>query len=111
MTHNQPSPAPACDLPNLYNGKVEIEAARLTGPLYFNFSRAPLLTGKINIDDAIISLSQKKGGNEKKLPLRLDLSINLNKNVYAILGDVNTLDLSNIFMNLEMIGQELKIIK
>ncbi|OGB88143.1 hypothetical protein A3H38_02725 [candidate division WOR-1 bacterium RIFCSPLOWO2_02_FULL_46_20] len=97
------------DLPNLYNGKVEIEAARLTGPLYFNFSRAPLLTGKINIDDAIISLSQKKGGNEKKLPLRLDLSINLNKNVYAIMGDVNTLDLSNIFMNLEMIGQELKI--
>ena len=95
--------------PNLYIGSLQIAQLSLYGPLAFDLSAGPTLKGKINIDNSVITLSKSGGGNNKQVPFQFDLEVNLNKNVYAVMGDIGTLDLSNIFMNLEIESKGLKI--
>ncbi len=97
------------DLPNLYTGVLEINEARLYGPLHFDLSRGPTLSGKADISNAVITLAQKRKGEGKPFPLNLDLILNLKKNSYAVMGDIATFDLSNIFMNLELRSDELEV--
>ncbi|MCU0640846.1 MAG: translocation/assembly module TamB domain-containing protein [Candidatus Margulisbacteria bacterium] len=94
--------------PNLYVGALGIERLSLTGPLRFDLSQGPQLTGKLAVADAVITLTQDGSGG-RPFPLDLDLTVDLNKNVYAAMGDVTTLNLSNILMNLEIAGTGLKI--
>jgi hypothetical protein len=97
------------DFPNLYVGQIKIKRAELSGPYYFDFSKGPTLRGEADINNAVITLSQANGREEKALPLNFDLSVDLSKNVYAVMGDIATFDLSNIFMNLELQSKKLKI--
>jgi hypothetical protein len=97
------------DMPNLYAGVVRIGSAQLSGPLYFDLSAGPTLKGNIEIDNALITLSQRKETGKKIFPLDFDLKLALKKNVYATMGDITTLDLSNIFMNLEIASDDLKV--
>ncbi|PIS28527.1 hypothetical protein COT42_07750 [Candidatus Saganbacteria bacterium CG08_land_8_20_14_0_20_45_16] len=96
------------DLENLYTGVVKINEASLSGPFYFNLSQAPTLKANVEINNALITISPKSSDNQP-LPLGLDLDLKLAKNTYAIMGDVATLDLSNIFMNLELASDLIKI--
>ncbi|MDD5382329.1 MAG: hypothetical protein PHH60_01560, partial [Candidatus Margulisbacteria bacterium] len=97
------------DFPDLYSGAVKITDAQLIGPFAFDFSRGPVLKGKAEISNALITLSSKGGGAGKTIPLNFDLTLGLKKNVYAVMGDVATLDFSNIFMNLEINSDQLEI--
>jgi len=97
------------DLPNLYTGVLEMSEVRLYGPLYFDLSRGPTLSGKADISNAVITLAPKRKGAGKVFPLNFDLTLNLKKNSYAVMGDIATFDLSNIFMNLELRSDELKV--
>lgn len=94
--------------PNLYTGVLDLKELSLEGPLYFDFSQGPLLKGIVEANDAVITLSQPGARQGKVFPLNFDLEANLTKNVYATMGNIATLDLSNILMNLE-IGGGLKI--
>jgi hypothetical protein len=98
-------------LPNLYTGNLSVKELSLSGPLYFDQSRGPLLAGKVAAENAVINLpsGQAPAAAGQPFPLDFDLTADLNKNVYAVMGDVSTLNLSNIFMNLELSGQSLKI--
>ncbi len=89
--------------PNLYVGVLNLKELSLRGPLYFDLSRGPLLKGKVDLDEAVITLSQA-APQGKVFPLNLDLEANLVRNVYATMGDVATLNLSNILMNMEIAG-------
>jgi autotransporter translocation and assembly factor TamB len=100
------------DFPNLYAGNIKINQASLTGPLNFDLQSpqpGPLLKGQAEIDNAVVTLSTKAGGGGQPFPLNFDLNLSLKKNVYATMGDVTTFDLSNIFMNLEIAGDDLAI--
>jgi hypothetical protein len=94
--------------PNLYVGVLTIKELALSGPLNFDLSQGPKLTGRAAVADAVITLAQSGQGG-KAFPLDLDLTVDLNKNVYAAMGDIATLNLSNILMNLEIAGSGLKI--
>ncbi|MDD5594040.1 MAG: translocation/assembly module TamB domain-containing protein, partial [Candidatus Margulisbacteria bacterium] len=89
--------------PNLYVGVLDIKELSLQGPLSFDLSDAPLLKGKVGVNNAVVTISQPSGGGQP-FPLRLALEIDLSKNVYAVMGDIATLNLSNILMNLEING-------
>lgn len=95
--------------PNLYIGSLQVAQLSLYGPLAFDLSAGPTLSGKVNIDNSVITLSKSGGDNNKQVPFQFDLEVNLNKNVYVVMGDIGTLDLSNIFMNLEIESKGLKI--
>ncbi|MFH1826081.1 MAG: translocation/assembly module TamB domain-containing protein [bacterium] len=95
-------------LPNLFTGTVTIKDASLIGPLYFDLSAGPTLIGTADIDNAVIFMSRQKK-QQKAFPLNLSLETKLNKNIYAVMGDVWTTDLSNVFMNLEIKSDDLKI--
>lgn len=95
------------DLPNLYTGVLTLSDITLQGPLSFDLSDGPTLRGKASINDAVITLAPAEPGG-KALPLALDLEADLARNVYATMGDVSTLNLSNILMDLE-IGGKLKV--
>ena len=97
------------DLPDLYTGVIDIRRARLRGPLYFDLSQGPTLSGTIEVNNAVITLSQNKAAQQKVFPLNFDLTLGLLKNTYAVMGDVATLDLSNIFMNLEVKSDDLRL--
>lgn len=97
------------DLPNLYTGVVDIKAAQIYGPLYFDLSAGPTLKGKAKSSNAIINISKRADGRSKIFPVVYDLDLSLGKNVYAVMGDVATFDLSNIFMNLEISSDKLLI--
>jgi hypothetical protein len=97
------------DLPHLFTGALNISEARLYGPLYFDFSQGPELSGKAEINNAVITLSRKQPRQKKVFPLEFDLNLALNKNAYAVMGDIATFDLSNIFMDLEIKSDELKV--
>lgn len=97
------------DFPNLYTGVVKIKELKLFGPFLFDFSSGPTLSGNIHINNAVLTLAQKRRLPEKALPLNYDLSLVLEKNVYIVMGDITTFDLSNIFMNLEIKSEELKV--
>jgi hypothetical protein len=90
------------ELPNIYSGALRIDSAHLFGRLALDYSSGPTLTAQAKVENALITLARQPGGDRKPLPLNLDLTVDLSKNVYAVLGDVTTLDLSNIFMNLEI---------
>jgi hypothetical protein len=96
------------DLPNLYTGALRVENAHLYGPLRFDLSEGPTLVGAAALENAVINLT-KNSGRKKVFPITYDLNVSLNQNVYAVMGDVATFDLSNIFMNLEIRSDELKI--
>jgi hypothetical protein len=98
--------------PNLYTGNLTINQLYLQGPFSFDWSRGPLLKGELEINNAVINLPE--GGiatapSGKPFPLNLDLYAKLTKNTYAVMGDIATLNLSNVFMNLEIRSDELKI--
>lgn len=94
--------------PGLYTGGIRIRDFSLRGPFYFDFSQGPLLSGYVEADNSVITLSQA-GSSGKAFPLNFDLQADLSRNVYATLGDVTTLNLSNIFMNVEIAGEGLRL--
>ena len=96
------------DLPNLYAGELEIKTARLYGPFAYDLSLAPTLKGSAEAKDAVVTLTQNKG-EKKTTPLGLDLIVDLGTNVYASMGDISTLDLAQILMNLEISNSQLRI--
>ncbi|MFH1386712.1 MAG: DUF748 domain-containing protein [bacterium] len=95
--------------PGLYNGTLNIDQLALQGPLTLDLNEGPTLRGKINLQDAVLTLQTSRPGDQKVFPLNFDLDLDLNKNTYAVMGDVNTLNLSNVMLNLEVAGQELKL--
>lgn len=104
------------DLPKLFIGTVKTKKSFLTGYLPLQLARGrqdpslrPTLTGQANVSDAVISLSQNRSPQDKIFPINYNLTIALDKNIYAVMGDVFTTDLSTIFMNLEIRSKELKI--
>jgi TamB, inner membrane protein subunit of TAM complex len=97
------------DLPNLYSGVLELKSAHLYGPLTFDLKKGPTLVGKADINNAVITLAKGANGKKKIFPLIYDLTVSMDKNVYAVMGDVATFDLSNIFMNLGVKSDELRI--
>jgi hypothetical protein len=94
--------------PGLYTGGIRISNFTLKGPFYFDYSRGPLLSGSVEADNSVISLSQSSPSG-KTPPLNFDIHARLSRNVYATLGDVTTLNLSNIFMNVEIAGEDLHL--
>jgi hypothetical protein len=97
------------DLSNLFSGTIKVREAKLSGPLYFDLSAGPTIKGKAEIKNSLITLSLPKGRKGKAFPLNLDLTVDLDKNVYAVMGDISTFDLSNIFMNIEVKSRQLMI--
>jgi hypothetical protein len=97
------------DLPNLFSGTIKIREAKIFGPLDFELTAGPTLKGNAEIRNSLITLSQPKGRKEKAFPLNLDLTVDLDKNVYTVMGDISTFDLSNIFMNIEVKSKGLLI--
>ena len=95
--------------PNLYVGNLTVKELFLQGPLHFDLSRGPRLQGKAEIDNAVITVAQAPAPPGKAFPLEFNLEADLKKNVYAAMGNVNTLNLSNIFMNLEIAGEGFKV--
>ncbi|MBU0629320.1 MAG: hypothetical protein KKC80_00180 [Candidatus Margulisbacteria bacterium] len=95
--------------PNLFVGSLKVGQLAIYGPLRFDFSAGPTLKGALEIDNSVITLSKSSGQQEKIVPFNFDLQVDLNKNVYAVMGDIGTIDLSNIFMNLEIESQGLRI--
>ena|GEM_PF-2336703 len=94
--------------PNLYAGELNIKELTLTGPFSPTLKEGPLLKGKIDSENALITISQGLP-SEKIIPLNFDLGMTLGKNTYAVMGNVITLNLSNVFMNLEVAAENLKI--
>lgn len=90
------------NLPNVFDGNLDIKDLTLRGPLALDLSLGPTLKGNISTDNSIIYLSQSGGEASQLLPLKLDLETSLGKNVYAVMGDVGTFNLSGVFMNLEV---------
>ncbi len=97
------------DFPDLYKGEAQIGGLSLIGD-----PGNLTVKGKIDLNDGILSLPKgvQSGGSGPAIavesPVKFYLLINLNKNMYLTAGDVMTLDLSNLFMNLEMAGQGLQ---
>ncbi|MDI6731998.1 MAG: translocation/assembly module TamB domain-containing protein, partial [Candidatus Margulisbacteria bacterium] len=98
-------------LPNLYSGLIWVQEARLKGPLNFDYSTGPTISGRARLSEATIALpsfTSSKSSAQKPFPLNLDLTVALDKNVNVSLGGTN-LDLSYLFMNLEIKSDELKL--
>jgi len=95
--------------PNLYTGSMRVRDISLQGPFNFDFSQGPVLKGKVEVDNALITISQAGAPAGKVFPLAFDLEANLTKNVYAAMGNVGTVNLSNILMNLEIAGEGIQI--
>jgi len=97
------------DFPDLYKGEIDLKGITLSG-----VPGKMLLKGRIDFNDGILYLPKNGAGaagvRGAAGPLNFDLGVNLNKNVYLAAGDVLTLDLSNIFLNLEMAGQDIKVL-
>lgn len=91
--------------PATLTGWIIANDISLKGPLSLEYSQGPLLSGRLDLSDAVIYLSRPAAAGGKPFPLNLQLETNFAKNVYATLGDVATLDLSNVFMNLEINGR------
>jgi len=75
--------------------------------LALDFKSGPKFSGNFNVNDAVLTLSTDnsgKGNSGKNIvfPLNFGMDVNLNKNVYIVMGDVSTLNLSTILMNLEV---------
>ncbi len=96
------------NLPNLYTGGIKIKSFHLYGPLSFDLATGPTLNCEAEIENAVVYLSNKDKG-QKAFPLNLALDLKLKKNVYAVMGNVWTTDLSNIFINLEVSSDDLKV--
>jgi hypothetical protein len=90
------------DLPNLITGTININQAQLSGLLAWEQNRWPTLRGAAEVNNALLTLSSRPPGEKPAVPLNLDLNLSLNKNVYATMGDIATMNLSYIFMNLEI---------
>jgi len=95
--------------PNLYTGGMRVEDLSLQGPFNFDLSQGPILKGKVQVDNALITISPAGAPAGKVFPLSFDLEANLEKNVYAAMGNVGTVNLSNILMNLEIAGEGIQI--
>lgn len=95
--------------PNLYNGTLKIDQLALQGPLSFDRKKVPTLRGKINFQDALLTLQTANPNGQTALPLNFDLGLDLGKNTYVVMGDVNTLNLSNVLLNLEVAGEGLRL--
>ncbi|MFA4904909.1 MAG: site-specific tyrosine recombinase/integron integrase [Candidatus Margulisiibacteriota bacterium] len=94
-------------LPGMYSGNLELKKFSLSGKL-----DNLLLKGEANFSEGVLFLPDKvAGGGEGGggPPLNLDILVNLNKNVYLTGGNVATLDLSSILLNLEMTGSDLAL--
>ncbi|OGC11818.1 hypothetical protein A3K48_04935 [candidate division WOR-1 bacterium RIFOXYA12_FULL_52_29] len=95
--------------PNIFVGSLKTGQLSIIGPLRLDQTLGPTLRGAIEIENSVITLSKSSGQPGKGIPFQFELEVDLNKNVYAVMGDIGTLDLSNIFMNLEIESQKLQI--
>lgn len=90
---------------NGYSGVVFTKDIGLVGPI-----DNLLLSGKIYFIDGVINLSDqiagKKGSKTKTPPTSFNLELNFGKNMYITSGNMETFDLSNLFMSLEFSGEE-----
>ncbi|NQU17168.1 MAG: translocation/assembly module TamB domain-containing protein, partial [Candidatus Saganbacteria bacterium] len=95
-------------LENTFSGEIETKDIALKGT-----TNKMLLSGQMEFNDGVIYLPKqtKKSSAQKAaaLPLNFDMVLNFNKNMYLTAGDVNTIDLSNLFLSLEFSGREIKL--
>ncbi|OGC06368.1 hypothetical protein A2230_05210 [candidate division WOR-1 bacterium RIFOXYA2_FULL_36_21] len=93
----------------LYKGNILLNKISLSGP----FDKLKL-GGKVKMSDAVISFpttfSGGAGDGKQKIPIFLSLNLDIAKNVYLTAGNVNTIDLSNIFLNMEIYGQAIDVL-
>jgi hypothetical protein len=87
------------NLKNLYSGGLRVHSAQLTGTT---------LTARAEIQNAVITLPSKQEEQKNLLPLNLDIDLKLDRNVYAVMGDLSALDI-NPLMNLEVAADDLVI--
>jgi len=96
------------DLPGTYSGNLMISGASLYGPF-----ASPTLSAKVALRDGTLYLPEggpAGGGGPKSGPgMNLDVLVDLDRNVYLAGGNIMTLDLSNILVNLEMAGSGLRL--
>lgn len=96
------------DFKDAYSGKIKVERLAIKGPL-----GKPTVSAKLTFNDGVLFLPEqtaKKGSkNTPSSPLNLDLTLEFNKNMYLTAGNVDTLDLSNIFMSLEFHGRDIAL--
>lgn len=97
------------NLKDLYSGGLRIHSARLNGPLAFDMSQGPTLTAQAEIQNAVITIPSKQEEQKKMLPLKLNLDVKLERNVYAVMGDLSGIDISNPLLNLEVTSDNLDI--
>ncbi|MFA6549272.1 MAG: translocation/assembly module TamB domain-containing protein, partial [Candidatus Margulisiibacteriota bacterium] len=97
------------NLKDLFIGGLRIHSAELVGPLALDFSQGPTLTTQAEIQNAIITIPSRQEGPKNLLPLNLNLHVKFDRNVYAVMGDLSALDLSNPLMNMEISSDELAI--
>ena len=96
------------DFPKLYSGKFTLDKIVLQGPIY-----RPTLSGKVKLKDGSVilpSFAPQKGKKEERaFDIIFGLDLVLQKSVYLSTGNIMTLEMSNIFMNLEMLSDELHL--
>ena len=96
------------DLPGAYSGNLGISGASLYGPF-----ASPTLTAKVVLREGTLYLPEVvpagEGEGKSGPSLKFDLALDLDRNVYLAGGNVMTLDLSNILINLEMVGSGLRL--
>ncbi len=93
---------------NNFSGEIFTKKIRLAGPI-----NNLLLSGKADFKDGVINLSNqvagKEGAKKKTFPINLGLELNFGKNMYISSGNLETLDLSNLFVSLEFSGKEIAV--
>ncbi|OGC04646.1 hypothetical protein A2276_01555 [candidate division WOR-1 bacterium RIFOXYA12_FULL_43_27] len=90
------------DLENSYAGKVYCEKLKLKGSL-----SKPLLSGKLTFSDGILYLPEGGKSSPPPVSAAFDLNLNFLKNMYVTSGNLNSMDLTNLFINLEVQGRDL----
>lgn len=93
---------------NLYTGDIAFAGASAYGPI-----AAPTISSEVSFSNGMLYLSQDAiFGNQSQntSPNGLNLVVNIGKNVYLTSGNIDTLVLSSILLNMELLGEKIKII-
>ncbi|KAF0134512.1 MAG: hypothetical protein FD145_530 [Candidatus Saganbacteria bacterium] len=92
------------DMPNLYQGEMDLRGFNFAGD-----EAGYKIKGNLDFNDGMLFLPKAGADGSKSTPVDFDIVFNFNKNVYLASGDVLTLDLSGILLNLEMTGKDIRL--
>ncbi|MFH2034012.1 MAG: translocation/assembly module TamB domain-containing protein [Candidatus Margulisiibacteriota bacterium] len=96
------------NIPQMYSGDLKLRSFTLSGQ-----TSNLVLRGEVTASDGSFFLPRggegSSGGKPKDSPLSLDLTINLGKSMYLEAGNIGTIDLTNLFIDLEMLGSGLRL--